>query len=66
MSTVVKFLEKVAAGSPHTRPCTVLGKRINLEKVNYDTVAPYFGDKVNKEVKNVVLCEQYRMHWYRT
>ncbi len=32
------------------RPCTILGKKANLESVGYEKVAPFLGNRVTKEV----------------
>lgn len=50
MSTTVKFLVNVPSGDPMNRPCTILGKKANLESVGYEKVAPFLGNRVTKEV----------------
>lgn len=50
MSVTVDFLEQVAAGDPLQRPCTILGKKGNVQSLSFDKVSPYLGDKVTEEV----------------
>ena len=62
MSTIVQFLEEVPPGDPEKRPCTVLGKKKNLKIVDYVTVSPYFGDKVTKEVIQLLFITVIQIH----
>lgn len=50
MGFEVEFKVEVPSGDPSQRPCTILGKKTNLQAVSYDKVSPYFGDKVTEEV----------------
>lgn len=46
----VVFVEKVSPGDPAVRPCTILGKKGNLQSLPFGEVSPYLGDKVTEEV----------------
>ena len=50
MGVEVEFLEEVPAGDPLQRPCTVLGKKTNLQGLPFSKVSPYLGDRVTEEV----------------
>jgi hypothetical protein len=50
MSVKVEFVEKVSSGDPAVRPCTILGKKNNLQSLPFGEVSPYLGDKVTNEV----------------
>ena len=50
MGVKVEFLEKVPSGDPSERPCTILGKKTNLQSVPFEKVSSYLGSKVTEEV----------------
>ena len=47
----IVFSCKVSAADPSERPVTFLGKRANLQKVQYSDVAGYLEPKVSTEVR---------------
>lgn len=65
MSVKVEFVEKVSAGDPSVRPCTILGKKGNLQPLPFAEVSPYLGNKVTEEVRikssmyRVCCCHNY-------
>lgn len=50
MSTTLEFVAQVGASDPSQRPCTILGKKGNVQPLPFAKVSPYLGDKVTKEV----------------
>ena len=57
---VIKFCTSVPGGDPESRPCTIVGKRPNLDKVPFTDVAPFLGNRVSEEVR-VILYLGYVM-----
>lgn len=53
MGVEVEFLIEVPPGDPANRPCTILGKKKNLQCVLYSQVFPYLGDRVTEEVASL-------------
>ena len=47
----MQFLPSVPQGDPLERPCTLLGKKANLEAVPFSSVSGYLGSRVSSEVR---------------
>ncbi len=52
---VIKFCTSVPGGDPESRPCTIVGKRPNLNKVPFTDVEPFFGNRVSDKVRIIII-----------
>ena len=54
---VIKFCTSVPEGDPENRPCTIVGKRPNLDKLPFTDVAPFLGNRVSEEVRKYMFSD---------